>query len=155
MNKILPFLLLSFMASSTNIFSMESKKDLAKRDAKEFTKLDGAKVAAASLGFGLFALAAARVYPIMKCANSNIKNESRLNIPLALVGTPFAVAASFMMPKDKKVKDSPTAKNIILGLAGVTTALCAGGCGWYIWKKVSKLKSKSPQKSSAEIKDRI
>lgn len=154
MKKALVFIFLGFIASSARIFSMEKEEDSVKEDAKvEFSKLDGVKVTAASLGCLFFILAVVRTYPLSNLydlSGSGIRarnNDGWLNYPLIAVSLPLLIGAiGIMKILGINDKHAPIAINGVANLSALTSVLGASGCGWYIWKKLSKLRSQNSVK---------
>jgi len=148
MKKIWIFILLSCVALNTNIFSMKNEKNIIKKDAyTELSISDWTKITAASLGSIGFMLIAARIYRIMSFGVPSIDKKTILDVPAAIMTAPYLFGAFLIMTRDE-IKNSRITKNIILSLSSTTSVLLAGGLGWYVWKKLSKLRSEK----SADIK---
>ena len=81
MKKILMLALLGCMALNFNVYSMEKKQEKQQKSRVQFTKMDWAKLTAASLGCGWFSLV--RIGAIVGVSD-DMSADNPILIPLGL-----------------------------------------------------------------------
>jgi hypothetical protein len=135
MKKILVLVLFGFLALNANLFSMEQKQEIVKPEKTQLTKMDWAKVVAASVGCAYFGWAALMMYPLRE----SIKHEFEfINLPSISAGGPLYFLAMLLgQPAD----DSTLNKSMVLG--GIVSGMVACGLGAYVYKKLSVLRRNS------------
>jgi hypothetical protein len=146
MKKILALIILSALAINLNITAMQKKTEPAKRDQQtRLSKMDYAKIAAASVGALLCGWSALAAYPTSRQAIESPDDFiSWKTGPAILMFVPLAVIFKLY---DHQGINTPLRQNITFGLSGALSCAISGGLSWYVYKKLSQLKSNKRSES--------
>ena len=146
MKKILSLVFLGLITLSSNLFSME-KEDIQVKissQKQQFTKMDKAKIAIASLGCLYFIKLAFKAYALY---NQTDKNFTHSEIPLYSVMSGFTKIEEWITGNPISVKADQRG----IGGAGIVSGLLAVTLSGYVYNKLSTLRSNkiSPSKKVA------
>lgn len=143
MKKILTVILIGFVTLNTNIFGMENEQSSSKQNQQvRLSKIDIAKVGAASLGAVFCAWSALM-------ANSTFSNlYSDYDYEWYHYPSRFAVIPFYHFLFIDGSKSSELTDKIIYGGAEILSGITAGTLGFYVYKKLSTLRTQKLGKSN-------
>ena len=139
MKKILMLALLGCIALNSNVFSMERKQEKEQNSKVQFTKMDWAKLTAASLGCAWLSLAGVETIWV-NSADRDL--DSIILAPYYSLVIPIYFSFLGLGCQD----DNPT-KYTCLGSAIFTSGIFSSLLGRYVYKKLVQLRA---SRSSAE-----
>lgn len=143
MKKLFTFILLGLLSVNLNVFSAkeEQKQIITMPQKQQLSKIEKVKVAAASLGCALFTTALLMTYPTKTGYMEDLSADLQVkHIPTMIIGGPVGVAFKLLCGNEFN-------ENLWAGITGVTSFALAAGCGSYIYKKLSTLKTSKTVKA--------
>lgn len=135
-------ILLGFIVLNSNLFGINDSEKLVKTEKIKFSKMDYAKIVAASIGTIWFSLAS--LIAIEELQEKPFLPDC-LQVPLIPIFIPIAYIARHVFEIQGSNQENV---NTILKTSGITAAILATGSGLYLWKKLSELRKKQ---ANAEI----
>lgn len=144
MKKLISILFLSFLTLSSNLFSMENENNQENKIEKQsesksehkLSKKDMVKIGAATLGCAFFAIAFLGSYQASKLEDKELTSVFGFNENK----TEFRYIPAYLWAISLGAPLEVLVHNIFV-LSGISAGVLAGGLGWYVWNKLSKLSS--------------
>lgn len=143
MKRISIFMLfLGFVTLNTNLFAIKDNKEATNTEKAQLSKMDYAKIAAASLGFLWFSTAALTP-PIMVRRYTLPHWVLR---PVQSVAIPIYLASTLLGAQESNKNESTT-----ITIAGTVSGIFASQLAIYLYKKISDLRKNEAEGPKADV----